>query len=69
MVQRTPPHVYVLNKTEKGNKVAYIGAIEDNAKYPPAVQKKYVENAIEAIIGGKTPAVTKTKAIGCTISQ
>ncbi|MEP0710528.1 thioredoxin family protein [Algoriphagus sp.] len=33
------PHVYVLTKTAEGNKVAYIGAIDDNAKNPAAVQK------------------------------
>lgn len=63
------PHVYVLDKTEQGNKVAYSGAIDDNAKNPAAVQKKYVEDAIDAIIAGKIPEITNTKAIGCTISR
>lgn len=34
------PHMYVLNKTSQGNKVAYIGAIDDNSKDPSAVQKR-----------------------------
>lgn len=63
------PHIYVLNKTSQGNKVSYIGAIDDNAKDPDAVQKRYVEEAVDALLEGKTPEVTKTKAIGCTISQ
>ncbi len=63
------PHVYVLNKTSGGNKVAYIGAIDDNAKNPAAVQKKYVEAAVESLLSGKSPTVTQTKAIGCTISR
>lgn len=63
------PHVYVLTKTAEGNKVAYIGAIDDNAKNPAAVQKKYVEAAVESLLSGKSPTVTQTKAIGCTISM
>ncbi len=63
------PHIYVLNKTSGEYKVAYIGAIDDNAKDPGAVQKRYVEDAVDALLAGKTPEVTKTKAIGCTISQ
>ena len=63
------PHVYVLNKSNGGNKVAYIGAIDDNAKSPAAVQKKYVEAAVDSLLAGKSPAVTHTKAIGCTISR
>lgn len=63
------PHLYVLKKTAEGNKVAYLGAIDDNAKDPAGVTKKYVEDAVNALLAGKTPKVTKTKAIGCTISQ
>lgn len=63
------PHVYVLTKTAEGNKVAYIGAIDDNAKNTAAVQKKYVEAAVESLLAGNSPAVTQTKAIGCTISR
>lgn len=62
------PHVFVLTKTEIGNKVAYIGAIDDNHKSAAAVNKKYVEDAVDALLSGKTPVVTKTKAIGCGIS-
>lgn len=59
----------LLNKTAEGNQVAYIGAIDDNAKDPAAVQKRYVEDAVDALLAGKTPKVTQTKAIGCTISR
>ena len=61
------PHVFLLNK--KGNEliVEYIGAIDDNYKEASAVKEKYLENAIDAIILGKSIAQTETKAIGCTI--
>ena len=61
------PHAFVLKKEGSAFKVAYIGAIDDNAKDPAAVTKRYVEDAAEAIIAGNAVPATKTKAIGCTI--
>lgn len=61
------PHVYVLKKEGNDFKVAYIGAIDDNSKDASSVNKKYVEDAVEAILTGKDVPVEKTKAIGCTI--
>jgi peroxiredoxin len=61
------PHVYVLQKTNKGNVVKYIGAIDDNYKDAALVNTKYVENAVDALLGGKEIKGTKTRAIGCTI--
>ncbi len=61
------PHVYLLSK--KGNDliVEYIGAIDDNSRDESAVTEKYLENAIDALLAGKKPPITETKAIGCTI--
>lgn len=61
------PHVYVLQKTNKGNVVKYIGAIDDNYKDAALVNTKYVENAVDALLGGEEIKETKTRAIGCTI--
>ena len=61
------PHVYVLEKTEKGNIVQYIGAIDDNYQDAAAVKIKYVENAVDALLTGNKVEETKTRAIGCTI--
>ena len=61
------PHVYILEKTEKGNVVKYIGAIDDNYKDPAAVNTKYVENAVDALLNGKEVPEKKTRAIGCSI--
>ena len=61
------PHVYVLQKTAKGNVVKYIGAIDDNYEDAKAVKQKYVENAVDALIKGKDVIVKETKAIGCSI--
>jgi thiol-disulfide isomerase/thioredoxin len=61
------PHVFIVKK--EGNKfiLSYIGAIDNNTKDANAADKKYVEEAVDAILAGKTPPETKTKAIGCTI--
>lgn len=61
------PHVYILEKTKEGNKVAYIGAIDDNHQDVSAVKEKYVENAVDALRNGKQPQPNSTKAIGCSI--
>jgi peroxiredoxin len=61
------PHVYLLEKTEKGNVVRYIGAIDDNYKDADAVNTKYVEEAVDALMIGKEIKETKTRAIGCSI--
>jgi peroxiredoxin len=61
------PHVYVLEKTSKGNVVRYIGAIDDNYEDAKAVKQKYVENAVDALMLGKEVPVKETKAIGCSI--
>ena len=58
------PHVFVLNRDLK---VSYIGAIDDNARNAASASKKYVEDAVDALLAGKSVPVTKTKAVGCGI--
>jgi peroxiredoxin len=58
------PHVFVLNASLK---VAYIGAIDDNPRNPEAATKHYVQDAVEAMLAGKSAPIAKTKAIGCGI--
>ncbi len=60
------PHVYVVNKTETGNRIAYVGAIDDN-KEADKVTKNYLANALDALVAGKTPEDPYTKAFGCSI--
>jgi peroxiredoxin len=61
------PHIYILQKTSKGNVVRYIGAIDDNYKDANLVNTKYVENVVDALLKGEEVKETKTRAIGCTI--
>jgi peroxiredoxin len=61
------PHVYVLTKEGDNLKVAYVGAIDNNADNASMADKKYVEDAVNALLKGNQVQVTGTKAIGCTI--
>lgn len=61
------PHVFILNKTGKDLKVAYIGAIDDSASDATKATRRYVEEAVDALLAGKTVQTTKTKAIGCGV--
>jgi len=61
------PHIYVLQKTNKGNVVKYIGAVDNNYKDTSAVTERYVENAVDALLKGEEVTETKTRAIGCSI--
>ncbi len=61
------PHVFLLEKVDDEFIVAYIGAIDDNARDAAAVQERYLANAINALLAGEEISPTITRAIGCTI--
>lgn len=61
------PHIFLLENKGGKFKVAYIGAIDDNAMEESAVTQRYLEAAIGALIAGSKPNPETTKAIGCTI--
>lgn len=61
------PHVFLLEKTDRGNVVKYIGAIDDNYRDASQVEEKFVENAVDALLAGKEIKTKTTKAIGCGI--
>lgn len=57
------PEFYVLNRERK---VVYMGALDDQSD-PAKVQKKYVEEAIAATLGGSPVTVAETIARGCRV--
>lgn len=61
------PHAFVLAKNGENITVEYIGAIDNNTKEADKADQKYVANAVNALLSGKKPEVTTTKAIGCGI--
>src|SRR5688572_8650803 len=57
------PHVFVLKKSEQTFSVAYIGTIDNNSRDGSAATKKYVEDAVDALLESKSIPTTRTKAI------
>lgn len=61
---KATPTFFVLDKDRN---VRYIGAFDDNTMKEEKVAKHYVRDAVDALLAGKTPEVTETKAVGCGI--
>lgn len=61
------PHVFVLRRQGNNFVVSYIGAIDNNSRSADQADKKYVEEAVNALLEGKPVPTTKTKAVGCGI--
>lgn len=61
------PHVFLLKNDGEAFTVAYIGAIDDSPNDPKKVQKRYLAEAIEALLAGKPVPIPETKAIGCSV--
>ena len=57
------PHVYVLERTKRGNEVKYIGAIDDNYQDATAVTTKYVEEAVDALLKNKDVQTLKQEPL------
>lgn len=61
------PHVFIVQNTDEGGMLKYIGAIDDNARDESKVTVNYVDKAISAIRANKEVDPNFTKAIGCSI--
>ena len=59
------PETYLFDAT---GTLRYHGRIDDS-KDPTGISKRDLTDALEAVAGGKTIAVTETKAFGCTIKR
>jgi peroxiredoxin len=58
------PTFFVLDKERK---IRYIGAIDDNIDDESKVTKKYLRDAVDAVIAGKPVEIDETRATGCGI--
>jgi len=63
------PHVYLLENTDDGRVVRYIGAIDDNVRSASAVKERFLANAVYELLDGKEVTLKETKAIGCSVKQ
>ena len=61
------PHVFIVKKEKKDFVLAYIGAIDDNARDASSVNETYVADAVDNLLAGNAINKTTTKAIGCSI--
>ena len=52
---------------DKSGKLAYHGTIDDNRQDPDKVKSRYLKDALDAVVAGKTPPVPETKGLGCGI--
>src|SRR5688500_16880437 len=57
------PHVFVLKRSANNFQVAYIGAIDNNSRNASLADKKYVEEAVDALLAGRAVSTEKTKAV------
>ena len=62
---RVTPHLFII---DADGDVAYIGAFDDNMA-AGKVKERYVALAVDALLAGRQPEVTETKAVGCTIKR
>lgn len=58
------PQVFVLDKDRK---IRYTGAIDDNHLAEAKVTKRYLRDAVDALLAGSEIAVTETRPSGCGV--
>ncbi len=58
------PQLFVFDRARR---LRYTGKIDDNWQHPAAVTRRYLREALDAILEGQPPAEPSTFAIGCTI--
>jgi peroxiredoxin len=57
------PQVFVLDQSRN---IAYMGRFDDSM-YPEEVHRRFVEDAVRALLAGKRPDPSETRASGCGI--
>jgi peroxiredoxin len=61
---KTTPHMYVIDAT---GKLAYAGAIDDDARGSSDKPVNYVEGALQALERGEVPDPSQTTSYGCSV--
>ena len=63
---KTTPEVYVI---DKNGKLVYHGAFDDRAQPDKKGKTQYVENAVKAVLDGKSADPKEVKSWGCSIKR
>jgi len=58
------PEFFVFDSQRR---LKYHGKMDDNYREPSAVTRRYLQEAVDALLGGKPVAEPETHSIGCTI--
>ncbi|MDE3017525.1 MAG: thioredoxin family protein [Nitrospirota bacterium] len=58
------PQMFVFDRSRR---LRYTGKIDDNWQRPEAVRRRYLREALDALLEQREPAEPMTHAIGCTI--
>lgn len=62
------PHFYAFGKDAAGKwSLRYTGRMDDNPRTPGAQKTHELQDAVDAILAGKAPAVPLTNPIGCNV--
>jgi thiol-disulfide isomerase/thioredoxin len=61
---RFTPEIYLFDEARK---LRYHGRIDDNHRDAARATSHDLKNALDALLGGKDPAVTETVAFGCSV--
>ena len=61
---RVTPEVVLLDARRK---VAFLGAVDDNWAAPDEVRKRYLRDALDAVLADRTPETAETRARGCVV--
>ena len=61
---KTTPHMFII---DKGGRLAYSGAVDDDPQGTRPDRASYVAPAIESLLKGKSVATTTTKPYGCSV--
>ena len=61
------PHAFVVARENGKWVLKYSGAIDDNGSEPERVTRRFVRDAVEALLAGRAVEVTSTKSVGCGI--
>ena len=66
---RVTPHIFLVEKKNNVHTVVYTGAIDNDPEQTNSSRTNYLDQAIQAISTGKTPATASTKALGCSVKR
>ncbi|TDO22819.1 thioredoxin family protein [Pedobacter duraquae] len=63
------PHLFLTKKSDKGLIIEYTGAIDDDPEGTNIKRSYFMDDAVKALLTGEKPAITTSKAIGCTVKK